>query len=230
MQRFTAPSMTQCARLSGQPDEPARSEVRIAHAGASGWCVARSAVYQVIMFWVADSVFRVSRMMRMIVFPAKQPAEVGICDEIFAEQIPDDEAAPPWVHRQFLEAAAAAPSLSGSSASTPGPRDDVPQAGSFDPSAPDLIHAELRRSGSAMHRVRCWRDGETLVLSGVTTRYYYVQIALTTALRHAGCCRIVNRIEVVPPSPRAVIGDGGPSHVTSSSVGVPSFHQLPKCQ
>lgn len=63
------------------------------------------------------------------------------------------------------------------------------------------MQSTLSRTGYPLHRVRCWSDHETLVLTGVTTKYYYVQIALAAAMRHAGHRRIDNRIEVVSPRP-----------------------------
>lgn len=109
----------------------------------------------------------------MIVSPANQPADLEFCDSIFTMQLQDDFSC-----------------------------EDLPVGKPAVHSVPDLIHAELSRSGFPLHGIRCSQDGDAVHLTGTATQFYYVQIALKTALRHAGEYRVVNQIEVLPASPR----------------------------
>lgn len=63
------------------------------------------------------------------------------------------------------------------------------------------IEAALVRSGYPFQRVHCQCDGHTLVLVGRTSRYFYIQVALTLALSLAGRRRVVSEIEVRPRTP-----------------------------
>jgi hypothetical protein len=71
----------------------------------------------------------------------------------------------------------------------------------------DLIRAALLNSGYPVHHVDCWCDVDKVTLSGFVTRYYYLQVALETTRRLAGCRHIVNRIEVLPMQARQSLVD-----------------------
>ena len=66
----------------------------------------------------------------------------------------------------------------------------------------DLVHLALSGSGYPLRNVRCRCDGDTLILSGFVTRYFYAQMALETARRLAGDRRIQIHIEVLPATVR----------------------------
>ncbi len=60
------------------------------------------------------------------------------------------------------------------------------------------VEAEFSGSSYPLRRIRCTFDGQTLTLSGTTTRYYFVQIAIGTARRLCQHGRIDCQIQVVP--------------------------------
>ncbi|MBS0205570.1 MAG: hypothetical protein JSS49_21920 [Planctomycetes bacterium] len=62
------------------------------------------------------------------------------------------------------------------------------------------IECGLEESGYPLQNVRCRCDEQTVVLIGQTTRYYYVQVALTLAMSLAGRIRVVSEIQVLSKS------------------------------
>jgi hypothetical protein len=50
----------------------------------------------------------------------------------------------------------------------------------------EKVNHELRQSRFPIGEIRCECSTDALYLTGVTSQYYYVQIALEAALRHAG--------------------------------------------
>jgi|GEM_PF-5915204 len=63
--------------------------------------------------------------------------------------------------------------------------------------AADQVNRELMQSRFPLNRICCECDDHGLTLTGSTSRYYYVQIALETALRHAGEIPVMVEIQVV---------------------------------
>lgn len=62
----------------------------------------------------------------------------------------------------------------------------------------DEVEAALSQSSYPLRDVYCRCDGDELILAGRTTRYYYVQVALTLAMSLAGQRRVMAEIEVRP--------------------------------
>lgn len=50
----------------------------------------------------------------------------------------------------------------------------------------EKVNCELSRSRYPLNHIKCECDAKALLLTGVASQYYYVQIALETTLRHAG--------------------------------------------
>ena len=63
----------------------------------------------------------------------------------------------------------------------------------------DLIHAELANASHPLKNVRCAHDDQIVSLSGVVTRYHFVQIAIETARRLASGRQIDCQIRIISP-------------------------------
>jgi len=74
----------------------------------------------------------------------------------------------------------------------------VPLISVREPSVSEQLHLALARSGYPLQHVHCRCDDQSLTLTGFTTRYYYVQIALHVAMTMANGRRIEMSIHVVP--------------------------------
>ena len=68
----------------------------------------------------------------------------------------------------------------------------------------DQVNQELLRSRYPLSRIQCETVNESLILTGFTTQYYYVQVALEAALRHAGELPVGLDVEVMPTPVRPV--------------------------
>lgn len=121
------------------------------------------------------------------------------CDIADVEEALPEDAAPVWIPCRFRWSDPERRPLTNSALPPTESCQVSHAAGDSEPSVADLVHGTLSRTGYPLHGIRCWSDQDALVLTGVTTQYYFVQIALTAAMRHAGHRRITNRIEVVPP-------------------------------
>lgn len=58
------------------------------------------------------------------------------------------------------------------------------------------VNGELSRCRYPVTRIKCECDANTLLLTGVTTKYYYAQIALEAAKRHAGSIPVKSHVVV----------------------------------
>ncbi len=65
-------------------------------------------------------------------------------------------------------------------------------------SVADQVNEELLRSRYPLSKIQCETVNESLILTGFTTQYYYVQVALEAALRHAGELPVGLNVEVMP--------------------------------
>lgn len=124
--------------------------------------------------------------------PSESLVSATIRDIASTEGLPPADVGPAWIPVQFLWSQIPPRAAEPGTISAEEP--------DLEPSLADLVHSTLSRTGYPLHRIRCWLDQDALVLTGVTTKYYYVQIALAAAMRHAGHRRIDNRIEVIPPA------------------------------
>lgn len=130
--------------------------------------------------------------------------ESGNAASHFVEARIDEAEVPGWVYRTFFPL-----EVEGTTSVVPGrvetaKRDTArfSQAPTREPAVCDLVHLALSSSGYPLHHVCCRCDGDTLILSGFVTQYFYAQMALETARRLAGDHRIQIHIEVLPAAVR----------------------------
>lgn len=74
----------------------------------------------------------------------------------------------------------------------------VPLSGVAGSDVSKQVQAEFRASSYPLSGIRCTFDGHTLTLSGTTTRYHFVQIAIGAARRLCQHGSIDCQIQVVP--------------------------------